>query len=791
MSELRLPGLQTGIDTDSLIQQLMELQRRTLYTYENRVAVWEQKSSALSQLEGLMSKLRTATRALSDEGDLRAFNVSTSDDEKVTAEATSSAYEGSHNVVVNQLATSERWVHATGTEYMEDYVGAGTFIYSYNDEETSVTTTATTTLDNLVGLINNDANNPGVTANLLYYNDAYHLVLNGNDAGSDYSISVNASSTETWKSDSAFTDGSDNAPLSTLITDLDGFSGTLGGSDVIEITGTDHSGSAITQVDISITSNTKMSHLVDEINDAFNGIAKATLVNGEIVLTDKDAGASSLSVTLTYNDNGSGADLTGLGMSVSAEGGATTADLSGFAASDFTETQSAQNSLLRVDGYPAGSSASELQTISRATPPNNGTYTLTYEGQTTDAIAYNADTDTIKAALEVLSTVNTGDITVGGGANGLNDGDVTFTFSNTLGDVSMITADGANLGPGADPVTTAETTKGVPAYISRSSNTVDDVIGGVTLHLHDTTDASGEDITLTRDVQSVKDKLETMVANYNAAVEYIKETTGYDSAEEVAGLLMGDFVVSTIQYQIRNPLIQQTAGFTEDIDTFLTPVTIGLEIDRDGVLSLDSNVFDEAIAEDFLGVLALIGSDKAGSSDSNDIEFYGANKYTTGGEYDVEVDFDGSGDTSEVRIKLSTESTFRTMVYSNGIASGISTLDDDTGYPDYAECGLQLTVPTTGTASSTSTATVRVKQGFTGKIEDAIDNMLKSTSGTLVIGQEYMGDQIEVLQDKIELEESRLEKREDRLILRFARLERTLAMLQSQMAAAGIMSSLA
>ena len=254
---------------------------------------------------------------------------------------------------------------------------------------------------------------------------------------------------------------------------------------------------------------------------------------------------------------------------------------------------------------------------------------------------------------------------------------------------------------------------------------------------------------------------------------------------------MGDFVVSTIQYQIRNPLIQQTAGFTEDIDTFLTPVTIGLEIDRDGVLSLDSNVFDEAIAEDFLGVLALIGSDKAGSSDSNDIEFYGANKYTTGGEYDVEVDFDGSGDTSEVRIKLSTESTFRTMVYSNGIASGISTLDDDTGYPDYAECGLQLTVPTTGTASSTSTATVRVKQGFTGKIEDAIDNMLKSTSGTLVIGQEYMGDQIEVLQDKIELEESRLEKREDRLILRFARLERTLAMLQSQMAAAGIMSSLA
>ena len=106
--------------------------------------------------------------------------------------------------MVNQLATADRWVHTTGFDYAEDYVGAGNFIYSYNGEEAVVTTTATTTLEELVGLINNDADNPGVSASLLFYGNAYHMVLSGKDAGSDYAISVNSSSTEVWQAGICF-----------------------------------------------------------------------------------------------------------------------------------------------------------------------------------------------------------------------------------------------------------------------------------------------------------------------------------------------------------------------------------------------------------------------------------------------------------------------------------------------------------------------------------------------------------------------------------------------------------
>ena len=675
MSTLRLPGLFTGIDTSQLIAQLMAVERRTLNIYEERKNTWDEKKDALNTLETKLSNLRSSVHVLSDADELRAFSSSSSDTDKITAEASYNAFEGNHTVVVNQLATAERWVHTAGIEYAEDYVGAGTFIYSYNHQETTITTTATTTLEDLVSLINNDASNPGVTANLLFYNDAYHLVLNGNDAGTDYTISVNASSTEVWEADSTFTVNSDNATLSTKIIDLDQFGeNPLEGGEVIEITGTDHSGNPITQVDLNITGNTKLTHLISEINDAFDGIAKATLVNGQIVLTDSTSGASGLSIALTYNANGSSATLALLTMAVETEGGSTTANLAGFAEADFTETQSAQDSQIRVDGYPSG------------------------------------------------------------------------------------------------------------AWISRSSNTIDDVISGVTLHLHDTTDAVGEEITLTRDTESVKDKLTSMVDAYNLAVVHIQEKTGYNNILKTGGVLMGDYIVSTIRAQIRMPLITQTSGFIADIDNFLTPAQIGLELDKDGVLNLDTNVFDEAIAEDYMGVLALIGADKTGSSDSNNIEFYDAsNNYTTAGNYDVEVVVTAGAITS-AKIKLSTESTWRDASYSGNIVTGDSIFDDN-GNPIYPENGLQLSVDLS--QNGTFSATVRVKQGFAGAIEDALDNMLKATTGSIQIDKKHVGDQIEKIQERIELEEYRLTVREQRLIARFARLESTLALLQSQMSALG------
>ncbi|MBC8472441.1 MAG: flagellar filament capping protein FliD [Planctomycetes bacterium] len=790
MSTLRFPGLSTGIDTGKLIEQMMAIERRSLNLFKERISKWQERQDALSTLETKLTNLRNSVRALSDADALRAFSVASSDTDKLTANASYNAFEGNHNVVINQLANGERFVHATGKKFAEDYVGTGTFIYSYNNKETSITTTATTTLTDMVNLINNDADNPGITASLLYYNDAYHMVMNGNDAGSDYKISINASSTEVWQANSELTVNSDNATLSTKITNLDQFgSNPLVGGEVIEITGTDHFGNSITQVDISLTDNTKISHIIAEIEDAFDNNVKATFENGKIIVTDTADGTSSLSIILTYNAKGSAATLS-LNppfMAFSTEGGSTTANLTGFATSDFTLTQAAQDSKIKVDGYPTVSAVSEVQTLTlTAGDPDGGTYTLTYNGETTSAIAFDANKDVIQAAINALVHVNSGDIIVSEtGSNGIDDGDVIFTFKDTLGNVPMILADDSLLAGPTLGVT--ETTKGVDAYISRSSNTVDDVIYGVALHLHDTTDANGEKLTLTRDIQSVKDKIGKLVDGYNFAVEFIHEKTGYNDTLKTAGLLMGDYVVSTIKQQIRRPLITQTNGFIEDIDTFLTPGHLGLKLDREGILSFDSNVFDEAIAEDYMSVLALIGADKTGSSDSNTIKFYDAHSdYTTAGSYRVKVTYDASGNIDTASIKLSSEndSQYRAAMISGNIITGDSTFDTNSD-PVYPEHSLQLTALTTGTPSSTIYATVMVKQGFAGAIEEALDNMLKVTTGSIQIDQKHVDNQIKALQDKIDREETLLTKREERLVGRFARLEKNLSLIQQQMSSFG------
>ena len=75
MATISLPGLLSGIDTSTLIAQLMAIEKRTLTIYQDRIDKWEEKKTALSDVESKLSALRTTVQALSDADQLRAFNV--------------------------------------------------------------------------------------------------------------------------------------------------------------------------------------------------------------------------------------------------------------------------------------------------------------------------------------------------------------------------------------------------------------------------------------------------------------------------------------------------------------------------------------------------------------------------------------------------------------------------------------------------------------------------------------------------------------------------------------------
>ena len=91
-----------------------------------------------------------------------------------------------------------------------------------------------------------------------------------------------------------------------------------------------------------------------------------------------------------------------------------------------------------VTGITAPGGTNEIQTIT-IEDATYGTFTITYAGQTTSALAYNANAATVQAALIALSNLASGDVVVTGTSvvTGL-----TLTFGGTLAgtDVAEVTA---------------------------------------------------------------------------------------------------------------------------------------------------------------------------------------------------------------------------------------------------------------------------------------------------------------------------------------------------------------
>jgi flagellar hook-associated protein 2 len=795
MATLNFPGLATGIDTSKIIDQLMAVNSQRMANWQVKEQAMESKSALYDELKTKVSAFEKATAALADSQALETFRCSTSDSNRLGIAATNEANPGSHSVLINQLATSETWTQDTSTfDHDTDYVGAGTFLYSYNYQERAIATTSTTTLKDLVGLINNDEKNPGVTASLLNQGGKYHLMLSGRDTGRDYQISINSTSTEVWKPDAGqanatFTQDSEDATGDTKIVSLDQWSGPHAGTETITIAGKDHSGKTILPSrSLTIADDTTLDQLIKEINYFYDGEASATLVNGQIVVTDHTSGASGMEIGLTFNSNGSLATLGMPTMAVSAEGGATSASVASLAPSTFVQTQDAQNAQVRIDGY-IPTKVAEVQTLATDAAATAGTFTLSFGGQTTDALAYNASISDIQTALNALSSVTAaGGLTVAGST--LNaGGPMTFTFASSAGDVSAVSINATGL-TGPTSATVSETTRGNnEEWINRNSNIITDAVTGLTLILQGVNDKDTNgnvipiNVTVSRDSQAVKGKVDSMVAAYNTLLSYLKDKTEYNATTKKMGDLSDDIAVTLIKTQMKQPFIGVVSGFSSS-DPYTQAKDIGLTFDGSGNLQLDATTFNNAIKDNYLDVVNLLGAAGTGNTDSTAIEFYNASsKFTTPGEYDVQAtvgEQDGAKVITSAQIRNSGDSAWRNMVIQDNLLVGNSDFDSSGLKALYPENGLYLKVDLSSTGTFTSK--VHVKKGMAGTLDTTMTDVAKS-GGRLDVSKNNLQLQMTDLTRKISDEKTRLDKVQTALQQKFARLEKTLTQYQQQMSA--------
>lgn len=140
--------------------------------------------------------------------------------------------------------------------------------------------------------------------------------------------------------------------------------------------------------------------------------------------------------------------------------------------------------------------------------------------------------------------------------------------------------------------------------ITSQSNTISDTaVSGLTINLLKASSA-GTTITVTQDNTSgITSALNAFVTAYNAAASSMKSMGAYNATTKVAGALQGDAVLRSAQAQVSR-LVTTKYG-TGDLQTLSD---LGISLQKDGTLKLDSSKLNKAIENDFAGVTELVSA---------------------------------------------------------------------------------------------------------------------------------------------------------------------------------------
>jgi len=136
----------------------------------------------------------------------------------------------------------------------------------------------------------------------------------------------------------------------------------------------------------------------------------------------------------------------------------------------------------------------------------------------------------------------------------------------------------------------AEATVNGIAVVS-ARNELSGVVDGLTLRLRKENFGSAS-VAVTSDRDAVKTAIQSFADAYNALSKAITDQTKYDPGTKVGGPLQGDSAATGLQRQLRT-LLNVASGASA---TFSRLSDVGLQVQRDGTLKVDSGKLDSATA---------------------------------------------------------------------------------------------------------------------------------------------------------------------------------------------------
>ena len=192
-----------------------------------------------------------------------------------------------------------------------------------------------------------------------------------------------------------------------------------------------------------------------------------------------------------------------------------------------------------------------------------------------------------------------------------------FTFTSTLGNgITFGGADGTYGQPGdgnaVDAANAQVTVNNVAT--SSSSNTLADVVPGVTLTLNGENEDKTVRVTVSRDPSALKDQVNDFVKSYNDLVKWVNDQRA--AAIEGKTNVSREAVVRGLHSDLRAAILGEHGD-----GTMTRLAAVGIGFDRTGQMKIDDSVFDDAVNADPAAVQALFagGSDGATNGAFDDL----------------------------------------------------------------------------------------------------------------------------------------------------------------------------
>ncbi len=336
--------------------------------------------------------------------------------------------------------------------------------------------------------------------------------------------------------------------------------------------------------------------------------------------------------------------------------------------------------------------------------------------------------------------------------------------------------------------------------MTRSKNTIDDIITGATFTLNNVDDktTSGEYkdtvISISKDTASLVKTMQSMVQAYNTLKTNLDTATSYDSESKAAGSLNGLSEITSIKRQI-NSIITNTDKNGKSLMDF------GFSFTDKGVLSLDTKALESAISDDYENFKKFFSS----NTTYENAVFYSSGSITSGtnawtgkikindkefdlAEIDKKITGNATSTTPSTQNTDKTKQAAELVKQINDAKIGVTASLDDAGklvlkgvndktLKIEAGDGGDAALKALGLSAGSKTGVKSVNEGFFAKMNSLIDSLINSKKGSLTNFATELKDKNKLLTKQKERTQNSIDKKYEQMTTTFIAYARAIAKL--------------